>query len=198
MEMGDVLQGNWGNGTAAVLGALKRCAREALSKLAGSAEQQPEAEVAAQRRAAFAALEAATGGLERVEAALVPAAPVSLREYMGFFFAEHINDDVLRCAAQLGAALRRYQQLPAQQEAAQVQLALAAAARGCSNLACANLEGARARELDAGKPNQLCSACRVARYCCAACQADDWKHGGHRRVCRLLKAAKAAQEEQPA
>lgn len=33
-----------------------------------------------------------------------------------------------------------------------------------------------------------CSGCKVTRYCCAACQAADWKEGGHRHACKLLQA----------
>lgn len=199
---------SWASGTSGALASLKRLARKAVGDLAGSTDEQPAAEVAAQLQVALTALEAATSALEHAEAAFQWATAESLQpadcpasgqfesQLLGLVSSQHIGDDALRCAAEVGAALRRYQQLPEQQTAAQVQLALAAATRGCSNLACANLESSRARELEEGKPNQLCSACKVARYCCAACQAEDWRRGGHRRVCRLLKAARAAHAQQ--
>lgn len=168
----------------------------------------PAREVKAQLQAALPALEAATSALEQAEAAFQRATAERLQgadcpaggqfesQFLGLVRSQHIGDDALRCAAEVGAALRLYQQLPEQQTAAQVHLALAAATRGCSNLVCSNLEGSCTRELEERKPNQLCSACKVARYCCAACQAEDWKRGSHRRGCRLLKAAKAAHTQQ--
>ncbi len=40
-----------------------------------------------------------------------------------------------------------------------------------------------------------CSACRVVWYCGTACSHADWR-AGHRRVCRALGAARAAEKEQ--
>ena len=40
-----------------------------------------------------------------------------------------------------------------------------------------------------------CSACRAVWYCGTACSHADWREGGHRRVCRALGAARAAEKE---
>jgi hypothetical protein len=81
-------------------------------------------------------------------------------------------------------------------EAAQQRLesAQAAATRSCAYLACANLAiegGAVAGE---GKGSLRCSGCKVAWYCSTDCSHADWKTGGHRRVCKALVAARAAQQ----
>jgi hypothetical protein len=55
---------------------------------------------------------------------------------------------------------------------------------GCSNLRCANLSGLSAEGLVSGRKGVRCGGCRVARYCCPACQQADWPQ--HRRVCRRL------------
>ena len=34
-----------------------------------------------------------------------------------------------------------------------------------------------------------CGGCRIAKYCGKDCQLNDWKHGGHRAMCKALKAA---------
>ena len=39
-----------------------------------------------------------------------------------------------------------------------------------------------------------CSACRAVWYCGTACSHADWREGGHRRVCRALGAARAAEK----
>ncbi len=39
-----------------------------------------------------------------------------------------------------------------------------------------------------------CSACRAVWYCGTACSHADWR-AGHRRVCKALAAARAAEKE---
>ncbi len=74
------------------------------------------------------------------------------------------------------------------EQAVQRAQALAALPR-CAHLACTNLAGASEAQLRM----RLCSACRVSRYCSAACQLADWR-AGHKRVCAALAAAQAAEE----
>jgi hypothetical protein len=58
---------------------------------------------------------------------------------------------------------------------------------GCSNLSCSRLSGPTSAEgLVAGCKGARCGGCRVARYCCPACQQADWPQ--HRHVCRRLAA----------
>ncbi len=76
------------------------------------------------------------------------------------------------------------------EQAAAVQNALALAALPlCAHLACTNLAGVSEAQLRM----RMCSACRVSRYCSAACQLTDWR-AGHKRVCAALAAAQAAGE----
>ena len=87
---------------------------------------------------------------------------------------------LLQPAADLAAALQAtQQQQPEQQLADAVQLARAAATRGCANLRCAELEGA-------GK-SLPCGACRTSRYCCRACSVAD------KTVCAVLAAERQQQ-----
>ena len=44
-------------------------------------------------------------------------------------------------------------------------------------------------------PYPPCSACRAVWYCGTACSHADWR-AGHRRVCKVLGAARAAEKEQ--
>jgi hypothetical protein len=57
---------------------------------------------------------------------------------------------------------------------------------GCSHRGCTNLSGPSAEGLVSGRKGVSCGGCRVARYCCPACQKEDWRL--HRRVCRRLAA----------
>ena len=41
----------------------------------------------------------------------------------------------------------------------------------------------------------LCSACRAVWYCGTACSHADWREGGHRRVCKALRAAREAEKQ---
>lgn len=50
---------------------------------------------------------------------------------------------------------------------------------GCCHLGCPNLDGIS----EAGLDTQLCSGCRMARYCCMRCQKAAWLEGGHNAVC---------------
>ncbi len=95
----------------------------------------------------------------------------------------------LPTAAQVAAALQAHWQRAdaplEQQQAAQLELAQAAATRtSCAHLACPNV-GAT------GRRGKLCTGCRVARYCCRACSVADWR-AGHRAACRLLAAGREA------
>lgn len=62
------------------------------------------------------------------------------------------------------------------------RMALAAATRPCANLRCPSL-GAGCP----GPQGKKCSVCKMPRYCCEQCQREDWKEGGHRRACKLLR-----------
>ncbi len=101
----------------------------------------------------------------------------------------------LPAAAQVAAALQVHWQradaAPERQQAAQLELAQAAATRAsCAHLACPNV-GAT------GRRGKLCTGCRVAHYCCRACSEADWR-AGHRAACRQLatgRGAGAAAEE---
>jgi hypothetical protein len=52
----------------------------------------------------------------------------------------------------------------------------------CNNPSCENLAGVS----EAAAASKLCVGCRC-RYCCAACQAIDWRR--HKRACRRMAAA---------
>ena len=43
-------------------------------------------------------------------------------------------------------------------------------------------------------PYLPCSACRAVWYCGTACSHADWREGGHRRICKALGAARAAEK----
>ncbi|KAI7836885.1 hypothetical protein COHA_009217 [Chlorella ohadii] len=97
------------------------------------------------------------------------------------------QQDLLPCAVRLAAALLPHWPLPEQQQVDRLELARAVAAQrhGCSNLRCPDWQGLR-------KKAWLCAGCRTLRFCDTACQADAWRHGGHRFVCKLLAAAAAS------
>ncbi|KAJ6453812.1 hypothetical protein C8R45DRAFT_1083007 [Mycena sanguinolenta] len=50
--------------------------------------------------------------------------------------------------------------------------------RVCDDLECAKL---RSRQ-----DFKCCSGCMSAYYCSSACQANDWRHGGHRQICPVF------------
>jgi hypothetical protein len=56
----------------------------------------------------------------------------------------------------------------------------------CNNPSCLNMEGPSEAALVSGR-NCVCAGCKVARYCCGACQKEHWKQ--HKPVCAALKAA---------
>lgn len=90
-------------------------------------------------------------------------------------------------AAALQAHWQEQDAAPERQQAAQLELAQAAAARAsCAHLACLNLEAT-------GRRGKLCTGCRVVRYCCRDCSVADWQ-AGHRAPCRLLAAAREAED----
>jgi hypothetical protein len=59
----------------------------------------------------------------------------------------------------------------------------------CNNPGCTNTSGPTELVLVSGR-SCVCGGCRVAQYCCRACQSQHWKL--HKPVCRALAAAAAA------
>ncbi len=98
------------------------------------------------------------------------------------------QQDLLPCALRLATALLPHWPLPGHQQAERLELARAVAAqrRGCSNLRCPDWQGQHRKA-------RLCAGCKTLRFCDTACQADAWRHGGHRLVCKLLPAAAVAE-----
>lgn len=96
------------------------------------------------------------------------------------------TETLLPAAVRLAGALLPRWPPPAQQQAERLEVARAVAAcrPGCGNLRCPDWQGRC-------KKTMRCAGCRVARYCGAACQAEAWRHGGHKFVCRLLAAGDA-------
>lgn len=94
------------------------------------------------------------------------------------------NATLLPHAVRLAAALLPHWPLPEQRRADRLELARAVLAcrPGCSNLRCPDWQ----RQC---KKTLLCAGRKKARFCNAACQAEAWRHGGHKHVCRLLAAA---------
>lgn len=60
----------------------------------------------------------------------------------------------------------------------------------CNNPGCRNVAGPSDMQLVLGRTCK-CGACRIAHYCCRACQRVHWK-AGHKPVCQALAAAAAA------
>ena len=77
--------------------------------------------------------------------------------------------------------------------AKQAQLAVdtaeALATRPCAHPCCASIVGAHEAETPRGK---RCGGCRLARYCCPACQKADWP--AHKAACRELQRRSSSQE----
>lgn len=122
-------------------------------------------------------------GCQRMSAALgeVPAR-VSSGEHNFFAVVEPAG---IGLASALLAHWQEQDGRPERQQAAQLELAQAAAARAsCAHLACPNLEAT-------GRRGKLCTGCRVARYCCRDCSVADWR-AGHHAACRLLAGARDA------
>jgi len=47
------------------------------------------------------------------------------------------------------------------------------------------------------KDFKVCPQCKTARYCCAACETQDWTVGGHKETCGTI-ACKVRQTRSPA
>jgi hypothetical protein len=65
----------------------------------------------------------------------------------------------------------------------------------CNNLRCSSMAGLSEQQLVVGTA-RLCAGCRVARYCCRACQVAAWKQ--HKPACKAVAAARAANPAQQA
>lgn len=63
----------------------------------------------------------------------------------------------------------------------------------CNNPRCSVLDGLSEQLLVVGSAH-TCGGCRVARYCCKACQAADWKQ--HEPACKAMASARAAKPGQ--
>ena len=121
------------------------------------------------------------GGSGQAPAAAAPGGPAPKVSLATF------KETLLPHAKRLAAALLPLWPLPGQQQAERLELARAVAAcrTGCSNLRCPDWQAQCKKAL-------RCSGCKKARFCNAACQADAWRHGGHKYVCKLLAAATAS------
>ena len=101
------------------------------------------------------------------------------------------QQSILLLARQLADTLQAWWETPDQQRQARLELAQAAALRGCAYLACPNAGAGGALTAGAQEGASRCSGCRVVWYCDTACSHADWA-AGHRRVCKHLGAARAA------
>ena len=121
------------------------------------------------------------GGSSQAAAEAAPSGPPPKASLAAFRAA------LLPPALRLAAALRPCWPLPEQRQAERLQLAQAVMAcrPGCSNLRCPDWLGQ-------GKKALRCSGCKTARFCGAACQAEAWRQGGHKFVCKLLAAPAVA------
>ena len=102
---------------------------------------------------------------------------------------------LLQPAADLGAALLAYYELPDQRAAERLELARIAATRSCAYLRCSNLAAGGGPAAGEGDGSKKCSACRAVWYCGECCSHSDWR-AGHRRVCKALAAERQAAKEQ--
>ncbi|PRW56127.1 Zinc finger domain-containing MYND finger domain [Chlorella sorokiniana] len=154
--------------------------------------------------AAKRALDAADSGCEGgdVQPASTAAAILPMRRALAEveadmarrnFAPNRLQPDVLPAARRLAAALLDWWRRPAAQQEQQLEAAQAAAARSCAYLRCANLGGGGRPAAGQGEGSQRCSACRAVWYCGTACSHADWR-AGHRRVCKALGAARAAEK----
>jgi hypothetical protein len=103
----------------------------------------------------------------------------------------------LQSAAQLADLLLQCWALPAQMVESRLELAQAAATRSCAFLGCSNLslEGGPAAGEGAG--SLKCAGCRSVWYCGTTCSHADWR-AGHKRVCKVLAAARQQARQQQA
>ena len=116
--------------------------------------------------------------------------------------APHLRQALAETAELAALLLRCLEALPEAQAAAQLELAQAAAARSCANLACAQLELPGGPAAGQGEHSRRCSGCRAAWYCDEACSRADWKSAqalpSHKRVCKQLAEARQAARQQAA
>ncbi|KAI7844719.1 hypothetical protein COHA_001807 [Chlorella ohadii] len=125
--------------------------------------------------------------------AFKPAAVLTSRS-LAHVFRRTVQSQVLPPARRAATALLAWWRRPEAQPAAALELAQAVAARSCAYLRCANLGGEGGLAAGQGAGSQRCSACRAVWYCGTACSHADWR-AGHRRVCKALGAARAAEKE---
>jgi hypothetical protein len=59
----------------------------------------------------------------------------------------------------------------------------------CNNPICTNTSGPTELSSVSGR-SSVCAGCRVAHYCCRACQSQHWKQ--HKPVCNALATTAAA------
>ncbi|KAL4852781.1 WD repeat-containing protein 44 [Chlorella vulgaris] len=121
----------------------------------------------------------------------------SVQQTLVYLKARLEAEEAARCAGSYSEMLKDCQELLSSHEPQPgdaLELAQAAAARSCAFLGCANLAGEGGPAARQGAGSQRCSKCRVAWYCGTACSHADWR-AGHRRMCRVLGAARAAQLE---
>ncbi|PRW20964.1 Zinc finger MYND domain-containing 19 Q7TSV3 [Chlorella sorokiniana] len=105
---------------------------------------------------------------------------------------QRYRGSVLPAAAGLAGVLLAYWHSQEQLQAGQLAAARAAGARSCAYLRCANLGCEGGARAGTGDGCSKCSACKAVWYCGTACSHADWR-AGHRRMCKLLKEARAAE-----
>ena len=105
-----------------------------------------------------------------------------------------MKEQALPAAETVARLLRQHWAKPEQQAALQLELAQAAATRSCAYLCCAQLGGEGGPLAGEGKGSKRCGVCRTVWYCGTACSHADWR-AGHKRVCKVLAAARAAAKE---
>ena len=98
----------------------------------------------------------------------------------------------LPAAAPLAAALEAHLGQREQLAATRLESARVSATRSCGFLACASLRAAGGPDAGQGEGSLKCAACRAVYFCGTACSHADWR-AGHRRVCKAMAAARAAQ-----
>ncbi|KAI7839143.1 hypothetical protein COHA_007146 [Chlorella ohadii] len=163
----------------------------ALNQLLTAAEGADQQSAAAgEPGAAAAAVAEAAATVDRAIHGIrtYPASTASIAQLL------HVSASWLPPARRLAAALLAWWRRPEAQPAAALELAQAAAARSCAYLRCANLGGEGGPAAGQGDGSLRCSACHVVWYCGTACSHADWR-AGHRRVCKELGAARAAEQE---
>ena len=104
---------------------------------------------------------------------------------------------VLRAAAQLADLLLQCWALPAQAAEMRLELAQAAATRSCAYLGCSNLGLKGGPAAGEGAGSLKCAGCRSVWYCGTTVSHADWR-AGHKRVCKVLAAARQLQRQQQA